>query len=42
MSPSVLGGSDCFTGNHVMGQMIELLMEVRCNNNRALSVVIPT
>ena len=42
ISPSGLRGWDCFTGNHVMGQMIELLMEARCNNNRALSIVIPT
>ena len=42
ISPSALRGSDCFTGNRVTGQMIELLMEVRCNNNRPLSIVIPT
>lgn len=33
---SVLQGSYCFTGNHVTGQMIELLMGVQCNNNRPL------
>lgn len=42
ISLSILRGSYCFTGNRVTGQMIELLMEARCNNNRPLSRVIPT